>query len=149
MELPAEWYLWVKSFHLIAVIAWMVGMFYMPRLFVYHCRAKPGSEMSETFKIMERRLMRIIVDPAMTVAWTLGLVMIFGFGIIDLMAWWLWIKLALATILSGFHGMLSIWRRAFEADRNIHSERFYRMINELPTLLMIGIVIMVIVKPFQ
>ncbi len=147
MELPAEWYLWVKSFHLVAVIAWMVGMFYMPRLFVYHCRAKPGSEMSETFKIMERRLMRIIVNPAMMVAWSLGLLMIFGFGIIDLMAPWLHIKLTLVTILSGFHGMLSIWRRDFEADRNTHSERFYRIINELPTLLMIGIVIMVIVKP--
>lgn len=143
-----ELYLYVKSFHLMAVISWMVGMFYLPRLFVYHCRAEPGSELSETFKIMERRLMRVIVNPAMTVAWILGLWMIFGFGIIDLYAPWLLVKLALVTILSGFHGMLSIWRRDFEADRNKHSERFYRFMNEFPTLLMIGIVIMVIVKPF-
>lgn len=148
MSLNADFYLYVKSFHLMAVISWMVGMFYLPRLFVYHCQAKPGSEMSETFKVMERKLMHVIVNPAMIVSWVLGLLMIFGFGIIDFWAPWLLVKLALVTLLSGYHGMLSIWRRDFEADRNRHSERFYRIMNEVPTLLMIGIVIMVIVKPF-
>jgi protoporphyrinogen IX oxidase len=143
-----ELYLYVKAFHVMAVIAWMAGMFYLPRLFAYHTRAAPGSELSETFKVMERRLMRIIINPAMTVAWTLGLIMIFGFNVIDFtVARWLHVKLVLVTVLSGYHGMLSIWRRRFAVDRNTHTYRFYALMNEVPTLCMLGIVIMVIVKP--
>jgi protoporphyrinogen IX oxidase len=147
-----DWYLYARAFHIVAVISWMVGMFYLPRLFAYHCRAKPGSEMSEMFKVMERRLMRIIVNPAMIVTWLLGLYLVYYLYWNNYSAFaaahWLHVKLTLVTILSGFHGMLSIWRRDFEADRNTHTERFYRIVNEIPTLLMIGIVIMVIVRPF-
>lgn len=147
-----DWYLYARAFHIMAVISWMVGMFYLPRLFVYHCQVKPGSEASELFKVMERKLMRVIVNPAMTVTWLLGLYLVYVlyWNNIDAfwVAYWLHVKLILVTLLSGFHGMLSLWRRDFEADRNTHTERFFRISNEVPTLLMIGIVIMVIVKPF-
>jgi putative membrane protein len=141
-----EGYFWVKAFHTIAIIAWMAGMLYLPRLFVYHCNAEAGSPMSETFKVMERRLLRAIINPAMMVAWVLGLMLA-----AHLEAWlepWFLVKFTLALLLSGLHGFLSRWRRDFEADRNRHEARFYRIINEVPTLLMIGIVILVIVKPF-
>ncbi len=132
-----------------AVIAWMAGLFYLPRLFVYHVNAKPGSELSDTFKIMERRLQTMIMCPAMATAWLLGLVIVFGFGVVDIFSdLWLQLKLVLVTILTVFHFMLARWRLAFEADNNVHSERFYRIINEVPTLLMIGIVLLVIIRPF-
>ncbi len=139
-------FLWVKALHIIAVIAWMAGMLYLPRLFVYHSRAEPGSELSETLKVMERRLLRAIVNPAMVAAWLLGLLLFVHLG-----AWaypWMHAKLALVVALSGLHGFLSRWRRAFAADANRHSTRFYRIVNEVPTVLMIGIVILVIVEPF-
>jgi putative membrane protein len=142
-------YLWVKAFHVIAVISWMAGMLYLPRLFVYHCDAPPGSAQSETFKVMERRLMRAIINPAMIAVWLLGLAMIW------LMGWeafkqsrWLHAKLVLVLVMSGVHGMLSRYRRDFAADRNRKSQKFYRIINEVPTILMILIVILVVVKPF-
>ena len=143
---PLALTLWLKAFHVIAVIAWMAGMLYLPRLFVYHCEAEAGSKQSETFKVMERRLLRAIINPAMIVSWVLGLWLAwsqqqFGFG-------WLQAKLMLVLVLSALHGLLSRWVRDFAADRNAHSQRFYRIINEVPTLLMIGIVILVIVKPF-
>jgi protoporphyrinogen IX oxidase len=139
-------YDWLKALHVISVIAWMAGMLYLPRLFVYHADAKPGSELSETFKVMERRLLRAITNPAMGAAWIFGL----------WMAWegdlwgqhWFHAKLALVIAMSTLHGFLSRWRRAFAADANKHSAKFYRIINEVPTLLLIGIVILVIVKPF-
>jgi protoporphyrinogen IX oxidase len=139
-------YEWLKAFHVIAVIAWMAGMLYLPRLFVYHCGAEPGSAQSETFKIMERRLLKIIINPAMILSWGLGLWLVWSGG--WLMAGWLYAKIFLALVLSGVHGMFARWVKDFAADRNRRSARFYRLINEVPTLLMIGIVILVIVKPF-
>ncbi len=143
------WYPWIKALHVIAVISWMAGMLYLPRLFVYHVDAEPGSVQSGTFKVMERRLMRAIINPAMTVAWICGLAMAFTPGIVD---WagdiWFHIKFAAVIVLSGVHGWFSRWRKAFERDENTHSAKFYRYWNEVPTLLMILIVIMVIVRPF-
>jgi putative membrane protein len=143
---PSGVYPWVKSVHVMAVISWMAGMLYLPRLFVYHCEAEPGSRQSETFKIMERRLLRGIINPAMVVTWVLGLWMAY-----DSDAWsqhWLQLKVALVVVLSGIHGMLVRWTSDFAADSNRHSQRFYRIINEMPAVLMIGIVILVVVKPF-
>ncbi len=141
-----EAYLWVKALHIIAVIAWMAGMLYLPRLFVYHCAAEPGSVQSETFKIMERRLLRAIINPAMVLAWVLGLALVTDLGV-----WsepWMHAKLAAAIALSTLHGYFSRWRRDFDQDDNRHSERFYRYMNEIPTLLMIAIVLLVVLKPF-
>jgi protoporphyrinogen IX oxidase len=143
---PSHLYLWFKAFHVMAVVSWMAGMLYLPRLFVYHCGAEPGSRQSETFKVMERRLLRGIINPAMIASWTLGLWMIYDGGWIS--AYWLHVKLALVVALSGFHGMLARWTADFAADCNRHSERFYRVVNEVPAVLMIGIVIMVVIKPF-
>ena len=139
-------YEWIKALHVIAVIAWMAGMLYLPRLFVYHCEAEPGSRQSETFKVMERRLLRAIINPAMMAAWVLGLGLVYWGG------WytfhWLQAKVALVLLLSAIHGLLARWVRDFAADRNQHSQRFYRIINEIPAILMIGIVILAVVKPF-
>jgi protoporphyrinogen IX oxidase len=144
-----DWYNTIKAFHIIAVIAWMAGMLYLPRLFVYHVGAQRGSELSETLKVMERRLALFIINPAMGATWILGLLLAFGFGVIDFStAGWLHIKLLLVIILSGFHGVLSRWRKNFAADRNTHSARFYRIANEVPTVLMIAIVILAVTKPF-
>ena len=139
-------YDWLKALHVIAIIAWMAGMLYLPRLFVYHAAAKPGSEMSETFKVMERRLLRAIINPAMTAAWIFGLWMAWEGDLWD--QHWFQAKLALVILMSTLHGLLSRWRRDFEKDANRHSARFYRRVNEVPTVLLIGIVILVIVKPF-
>ncbi len=142
-------YNWVKAFHVIVVIAWMAGMFYLPRLYVYHVGAAPGSELSETLKIMENRLLRFIINPAMIATWVLGLILIFGFDVIDMRtAGWLHVKLTAVVLLTIFHIMLARWRKDFAADRNTRSAGFYRVMNEVPTVLLIIIVIMVIVKPF-
>ena len=143
---PADFYPWIKAFHVAAVIAWMAGMLYLPRLFVYHCDAAPGSVQSETFKVMERRLLRGITNPAMVVSWALGLWMVYQAG--WLAAHWFQSKLLLVIGLSAIHGMLSRWTGDFAADRNSHGRRFYRIINEIPAVLMIAIVILVVVKPF-
>lgn len=141
-------YLYIKAFHVIAMVAWMAGMFYLPRLYVYHVDAKPGSELSETLKIMENRLLRYIVNPAMILTWVLGLALIFAFDVIDLRtAGWLHVKITLVVLLTVFHIMLARWRKDFAADRNVRSGGFYRVANEIPTVLLILIVIMVIVKP--
>ena len=137
---------WIKAFHIIAVIAWMAGMLYLPRLFVYHCDAEPGSKQSETFKIMERRLLRVIINPAMIATWLSGLWLAWSAGFFA--AGWLHGKLLLVVILSGAHGLYARWLRGFARDANQHSVKFYRFMNELPTVLMIGIVILVVVKPF-
>jgi len=139
-------YEWLKAFHVIAVIAWMAGMLYLPRLFVYHCDAEPGSRQSETFKVMERRLLKAIINPAMTVAWLLGVWLAYDSGYY--LSGWFHAKLALALVMSGLHGWLVGRVRDFAADRNRYSARFYRIINEVPTVLMIAIVILVVVKPF-
>jgi len=139
-------YLWIKAFHIVAVIAWMAGMLYLPRLFVYHCAAEPGSQQAETFKIMELRLLRIIMTPAMIVAWVLGLWLVLEGGF--LRAGWFHGKFALVLGLTVLHGLLARWTLRFVYDRNRHSDKFYRIINEVVTVLMIGVVILVTVKPF-
>ncbi|PVE24812.1 protoporphyrinogen oxidase HemJ [Microvirga sp. KLBC 81] len=139
-------YLWIKAFHVIAVIAWMAGMLYLPRLFVYHCDAPKGSIQSETFKIMERRLLKAIINPAMIVTWLLGLYMIWDGGWYT--SGWLHAKVALVLILSGVHGVYVRRLKEFAADKNTRPAKYYRILNEVPTVLMIGIVILVIVKPF-
>ncbi len=144
-----DWQFWIKSLHVISVISWMAGMFYLPRLFVYHVEKAPiGSEMSETFKIMERRLLRVIINPAMIATWIFGLLMVFTPGVIDWSLVWPWVKTAAVLVMSGFHGWLSTRRKDFERDENTRSSRTYRLANEIPTVLMFVIVIMVIVKPF-
>ena len=139
-------YPWVKAFHVIAVIAWMAGMLYLPRLFVYHCETAPGSTESERFKKMEKRLLRIIINPAMIAVWILGLYLA-----ISSEAWrqhWLQVKFVLVLAMSAVHGLYARWLRQFAADANTHSVKFFRAWNEVPTLLMIAIVILVVVKPF-
>ncbi len=144
-------YAWIKAFHIIAVIAWMAGMLYLPRLFVYHCAAEKGSVQSETFKVMERRLLRAIINPAMIATWALGLWLAWH-GPDSRYGWfasgWLGTKLVLVLALSGLHGFFARWVRDFAADANRRSQRFYRIINEVPTILMIAIVILAVVKPF-
>ena len=139
---------YIKAFHIIAIIAWMAGMLYLPRLFVYHAASKPGSEPSETFKVMERRLLRYIATPAMIASWVLGLWLAFS-GLID---WsqdgWFHAKLALVVALSAFHGFCAVWTRDFAQDQHTRSVRFFRVANEIPTILMIFIVILVVVRPF-
>ena len=139
-------YLWLKAFHVIAVIAWMAGMLYLPRLFVYHCAAEAGSQQSETFKVMERRLLRAIINPAMVVSWLAGLYLAWAGHWLS--AGWFHGKLLLVLVLSGVHGLFSRWVKDFAADRNTKTQKVYRIINEIPTALMIGIVILVVVKPF-
>jgi putative membrane protein len=143
----ATLYLWIKALHVIAVIAWMAGQLYLPRLFVYHATSPVGSPQSETFKVMEEKLMRIIMNPAMIVTWLCGITMI-ALNPALLSQAWLIVKLVLVLFLSGMHGVMSRWRKEFAADRNTRSQKFYRMINEVPTLALIVIVIMVIVRPF-
>ena len=143
-----EYYDWFKSLHVISVIAWMAGMLYLPRLYVYHADAEPGSDKSETFKIMERRLLRAITNPAMVASFIFGGLMLATPGAIDWSMGWIWVKLAMIAVMSGIHGLLARWRRDFEADRNVRPAKFYRMWNEAPTIPLIVIVIMVIVKPF-
>ncbi len=140
-----EGYLWVKSLHILAVIAWMAGFLYLPRLFVYHCQAETGSKQSETFKVMERRLLKAIMNPSMIVAWIAGLALA-----AHIEAWgdgWFHGKLTLLVVLTVLHMIAGRWRRAFAEDANRHSERFYRIMNEVPAVLMVGIVILVVVKP--
>lgn len=144
----ADWYSWIKALHVIAVIAWMAGLLYLPRLFVYHCAAAPGSELSETLKVMERRLLRAIMNPAMISAWVFGLLLILTPGVVDWRAGWWHGKLLGLLGMTAFHMDLARARRLFAEDRNTRSERGWRIANEVPTLLLILIVIMVIVKPF-
>jgi len=144
-------YAWIKAFHVIVVIAWMAGMLYLPRLFAYHCTAEKGSVQSETFKKMERRLLRAIMNPAMIVTWILGLWLAWH-GPDSHYGWfasgWLQAKLVLVVALTGMHGLFVRWMRDFALDRNHHTDKFYKRINEIPTIIMIGIVILVVVKPF-
>jgi len=139
-------YVWLKAFHVIAIIAWMAGMLYLPRLFVYHCEAEPHSKQSETFKIMERRLLNVITTPAMVVSWVLGLWLALTGG--SYASGWLQAKVILVLGLSALHGFFVCCVRDFARDQNRHPQKFYRFINEVPAVLMIGIVILAIVKPF-
>ena len=139
-------YLWLKAFHVISVIAWMAGMLYLPRLFVYHCEAAPQSQQSETFKMMERRLLKVIINPAMLATWILGLTLAVMGGFEKSL--WMQVKFALVVALSALHGLYAKWVKDFAADRNRHPTRFYRIMNEVPAVLMVGIVLLVILKPF-
>lgn len=143
-----EYYHWVKVVHILAVISWMAGMLYLPRLFVYHTQVKIGSEASELFKIMERRLLRFIINPAMIIAWIFGIWLIM---ITDAMnpetGKWMHYKLSLLILMQIAHAMMARCRKKFAADQNTYSTKFYRILNEVPTLLMISIVILVVVKP--
>jgi protoporphyrinogen IX oxidase len=139
-------YLWLKAFHVIAVIAWMAGMLYLPRLFAYHCETVPGSAESERFKVMERKLLRMIVNPAMIAVWVLGIALALQSH--AYLERWLQLKFVAVLAMSGLHGAFARWVKDFARDANRRSQRFYRMINEVPTLLLIAIVILAVVKPF-
>jgi protoporphyrinogen IX oxidase len=144
-----ETYHWLKALHIIAVISWMAGMLYLPRLFVYHTRVKPGSEASELFKVMERKLMRVIINPAMIATWILGLWLSFHINAFDpVNGYWLHAKVTLVLVLSALHGMMSRHRKAFERDKNMKSERYFRIFNEIPAVLMVIIVLLVVLRPF-
>lgn len=140
------WLLYLKSFHVMAVMAWMAGMFYLPRLFVYHVEATPNSEMTRTFEVMESRLLRIIINPAMLTTWLTGLVLVWQQH--QYMEHWFQAKFVLVLAMSAFHGMLAKWRKQLADGTNTNNSRFFRIANEVPTVLMAGIVIFVIVKPF-
>lgn len=141
-------YLWFKALHVIAVISWMAGLLYLPRLFVYHADAAKGSATSETFKIMELRLYRYIMGPASIATWLFGGLMLYGNwdGIMN--AGWMHAKLTLVVLMTGFHHALGVWRKKFARDENVKSAKFYRIANEVPTLILILIVILAVVKPF-
>ena len=136
--------LWVKSAHIIAIISWMAGLLYLPRLMVYHARAKPGGELCETLKIMERRLLKAIMTPAMIAAWGFGLWLVFLTHIDGL---WFWIKISAVLMMSAYHFAAAKWVKDFADDKNVRSEKFYRIANEVPAVLMVIIVLMVILKP--
>ncbi len=141
-------YPWIKAAHIVAVVAWMAGLLYLPRLFVYHAQASADSDLSRTFEIMERRLLRGIMNPAMIAALGFGLLLAGTPGVVDWHRGWIWAKLALVAGLAAYHGGLARWRRAFAEHRNRRSSRFFRMINELPAVALIAIVVLVVVKPF-
>ena len=141
-------YPWTKAFHVISMVAWMAGMFYLPRLYVYHCETVPGSTDSERFKVMERRLLKQIINPAMNATWGFGILLVLTPGVIDWSWGWWDVKFTAVLAMAGLHGMYSGWRRNFLEDRNTRPARFYRIANEVPTVLLALIVIMVLVRPF-
>ncbi len=148
LDFLANIYLWTKALHVISMIAWMAGLLYLPRLFVYHTEVAVGSPESERFKIMERRLLRAIMNPAMIATFLFGGLLLATPGVIDWSSGWIWVKLVLVLGLSHFHHVMGRWRKDFAADKNTRSSRYFRIANEVPTLAMIVIVIMVIVRPF-
>jgi len=141
-------YPWLKALHIIAVIAWMAGLLYLPRLFVYHAGVPMGSDQAATFEVMERRLLRAIMVPALVMTYGFGLLLLATPGAVDWRQRWIWAKLALVLLLTAFHFVLAVWWRGFAAGRVPHSARFFRAVNEVPTLAMIAIVVFVVVKPF-
>lgn len=147
--MAGDLYAWLRALHIVAVVAWMAGLFYLPRLYVYHAGAAPGSDLSETLKVMERRLLRAIMNPAAVATLGLGAALLTEPGAVD---WsgdlWIYPKLALVALLVAFHVMLARWRRDFAVDRNRHRARFYRIANEVPVPALIGIVVLVVVEPF-
>lgn len=141
-------YPWMKAFHVVSMVAWMAGLFYLPRLYVYHCGVAAGSVESERFKVMERRLLKQITTPAMIATVVFGVLLVLTPGVIDWRSGWWHVKLFAVVMLLAYHGKLSRWRRDFLEDRNTRSRRFYRIANEFPTVLLLVIVVMVIVRPF-
>jgi len=148
MTLLAELYLWTKALHVVSVIAWMAGLLYLPRLYVYHCETTPGTAESERFKVMERRLLKIITTPAMIASWTFGTLLVLTPGVVDWGSGWWHLKMAGLVALMAAHGVMAARRQDFLHDRNRRPQKYYRVLNEVPTVAMIVIVIMVIVKPF-
>jgi putative membrane protein len=144
----ADWHLWFKAAHLIAMVAWMAGMLYLPRLYVYHADTEPGSPQSETFKLMERRLLRAIVNPAMLATWVFGGLMLWNLSPGIWSQGWIWVKLAMLLALGAMHGLFSRWRREFEQDQRQRPAKIYRIANEVPTVMLFVIVIMAVVRPF-
>jgi putative membrane protein len=138
-------YRWELAFHILSFTAWMAGLFYLPRLYVYHCQVKPGSEESARFKVMERRLLKQITTPAMIATWCFGILLVLTPGAVDWGAAWWWTKLVSVLLMSGFHGACSKWRKNFLNDANVKPERFYRIANEVPTILFVVIVLCVVV----
>jgi protoporphyrinogen IX oxidase len=147
-EFLSNAYLWIKAVHIIAVISWMAGLLYLPRLFVNHVGMAAGSQASEMLKGMEDRLMRIIMRPAFLVSLLLGLALLHTPGVVDWSSAWMWLKLAFVLGLVAMHGFMEVWRAQFARDANRHSGRYYRLMNEVPTLLMVGIVLLAVAKPF-
>ncbi|MEM6974084.1 MAG: protoporphyrinogen oxidase HemJ [Pseudomonadota bacterium] len=142
-------YLWTKTLHIISMVAWMAGLFYLPRLFVYHAeRATVGTELSETFKVMEHKLLKVIINPAGVATWIFGIALVLTPGVVDWYSAWFYVKFAAVSAMTLFHHMLVRWVKTFAADANEKPGRYYRMMNEVPTLLLFLIVAMVIVKPF-
>ena len=141
-------YPWTKALHLIALIAWMAGMLYLPRLFVYHCEVAEGSQASELFKVMERRLYKLIMTPAMLATFLFGILLALTPGLVDWHAGWFYVKLVAVLGLGGVHGAMNKWRKGFLADNNRRPQRFFRIANEVPTALMLVAVVMVVVQPF-
>jgi len=148
IDAPTEVYLWIKALHIISAIAWMAGLLYLPRLFVYHCEADEGSEFSEKLKIMERRLMKLIMRPARLTTLFFGLIMLLNFEREDWFEIWVSLKLVFVALLFILHDMLEKWRKCFEFDLNKKTQKFFRIVNEAPTLLLILIIIAVVIKPF-
>ena len=146
-ELTSNTYVWFKALHIIAVIAWLAGLLYLPRLFVYHCDSEPGTRQSETFKTMERKLLWGIMNPSLIAVITFGGILLFHLGDDDRFSGWLFIKLILVVFLIVFHLLVYGWYKDFSKDRNKRSSVFFRWINEVPAILMIGIVILSVVKP--
>ena len=144
----ADYHLWIKALHIIAVLFWMAALFYLPRLFVYHAESPAGSRQWQTFGRMERRLAGFIMTPAMVAAWVLGLMLVSIEGVVDFTAFWFYAKLLLAVLMTWMHALLEQWRRGFEAGKPPHSARFFRLANEVPPLLAAAIVVLVVVRPF-
>jgi len=143
-----DWYLWIKAFHLIFVMTWMAGLFYLPRLFVYHTQVKPGGPEDARFQLMEKKLLKVIMNPSIILVWVLGMMLVLTPGIVSWDMGWPWVKAASVITLTGFHHVLGRWRNDFAQGKNNRTEGFYRKVNEIPAVLLVIIVIMVIVKPF-
>ena len=148
MPFLLHFYPWTKALHIVSLIAWMAGMLYLPRLFVYHCAVSPGSEASELFKVMERRLYKLIMTPAMLATFGFGVLLALTPGLVDWHAGWFYVKIVAVLGLGGVHGAMNKWRRGFLNDANARPQKFYRIANEVPTVLMFIAVIMVVVQPF-
>jgi protoporphyrinogen IX oxidase len=148
MSWLATAYPWIKAAHIVSVVAWMAGLLYLPRIFVYHAEARPGSDAAATFKVMERRLLRGIMNPAMIATWVFGITLALTPGLVDWHHGWIYVKLAAVAGLTELHHRLARWRKTLADGSDTHTPRFFRIINEIPTLLLIVIVIMVVVKPF-
>jgi len=146
--MPAAAYPWLKSLHIVAVVAWMAGLLYLPRLYVYHAEVPVGSHRAAMLETMERRLLRGIMLPAVVMTYGFGLLLAAVPGVVDWRVGWIWAKLALVAFLTLFHAALARWRRDFAAGKFSHSARFFRIMNELPTLVLIAIVLLVVLKPF-